>query len=115
MEKLLQRGKIDYIRHLKTIPNEVSLETIERFTFTEEPTESTSFENFEFENESLSAAFSSLTRKQKEVLKLIFLESLNSEEAAKRLGCSVENIYNLRSLALKALKRQMEEGRNRKG
>lgn len=114
MERLLQRAKIDYIRHLKRVPNVVSLDSIEQSTFAEDPIERTSFENFEFENESLSAAFSSLSPKKKEVLKLLFFDGLDSEECAKRLGCSVENIYNLRSLALKTLKKQMEEEKNRK-
>lgn len=114
MERLLQRAKIDYIRHLKRVQNVVSLDSIEQSAFAEDPTESTSFENFVFENESLSAAFSSLPPKKKEVLKLLFFDGLDSEECAKKLGCSVENIYNLRSLALKTLKKQMEEGKNRK-
>lgn len=111
MERLLDRAKIDYIRKLKSVPNDVPLDSIEQTAFAEEQDEAISFENFEFENESLRAAFSTLPPKRREVLRLLFAERLDSDEAAKRLGCSVENIYNLRSLALKTLKKQMEDGK----
>ena len=115
MERLLYRAKIDYIRQLKSNPNEVSLDSIEQTKFAEELNEVISFENFEFENESLRAAFSALSPKKREVLRLLFLGRLDSEEVAKRLGCSVGNIYNLRSMALKTIKKKMEDENNTKG
>ena len=114
MERLLYRAKIDYIRQLKSVPNEVSLDSIEQTKFTEELHEVVSFENFEFENESLRAAFSKLPPKKREVLRLLFLEQLDPEDVAKRLGCSVGNIYNLRSMALKTIKEKMGDISNRK-
>ena len=60
--------------------------------------------DFDFEEERLAHACSSLPLMRREILRLLFVEELKADEIAKRLNCSVQYVYNQRSLALKRLR-----------
>lgn len=64
--------------------------------------------DFDFEEERLAMAYSSLPLMRREILRLLFVEDLKADEIAKRLNCSVQHVYNQRSLALKRLRQLLE-------
>ena len=55
----------------------------------------------------LKAAFMRLSSSQKNILRLLFLEGLSAEEAASRMGCTVQHVYNLKSKAILALRKEL--------
>lgn len=65
---------------------------------------------FEFEAEWLMKAFEELSKTHKRLLELLYVEDKTPQEAAKILGCTVENIYNQRSKAFKIIKTIRREG-----
>lgn len=65
--------------------------------------------DFEFEEEKLAQAFSMLPLMRKEVLRLLFVEEKDPAEIADRLNCSVQHVYNQRSLAIKKLRQLFNE------
>ena len=67
---------------------------------------------FEFEAEWLMKAFAELSKTHKRLLELLYVEEKTPQEAAKILGCTVENIYNQRSKAFKVIKKIRREGQS---
>ena len=65
---------------------------------------------FDFEAEWLMKAFAELSKTHKRLLELLYVEEKTPQEAAKILGCTVENIYNQRSKAFKIIKIIRKEG-----
>lgn len=59
---------------------------------------------FIFENSRISAAFSKLSPKRKEILEMLFIRNLTSEEIAKEWKCSLQYVYLLRSSTFKKLR-----------
>lgn len=67
---------------------------------------------FEFEIEWLMKAFTELSKTRKRLLELLYVEEKTPQEAAKILGCTVENIYNQHSKAFKVIKKIRKEGKS---
>ena len=61
-------------------------------------------EGFDFEEERLATAFSKLPLMRQKILMLLFVEEKKPYEIAKQLHCSVQYVYNQRSLAIKKLR-----------
>ena len=59
---------------------------------------------FVFENTRISAAFNKLSPKRKEILEMLFVRNLTSDEIAKEWKCSLQYVYLLRSSALTKLR-----------
>lgn len=66
--------------------------------------------SFDFEEERLAKAFSNLPPMKKQVLTMLFVLEKQPDEIAKELGCTVQNIYNQRSLALARLRTALKGG-----
>ena len=64
--------------------------------------------DFDFEEERLAIAYSSLPLMRREILRLLFVEDLKADEIARRLNCWLLHVYNQRSLALKRLRQLLE-------
>ncbi len=112
MQVVVKRAKIDYIRSLKRHYNEVSIDDNQ---FVDKliagPTnEIETVNSFEFENERLSIIFKKLVPKRQQILKLLFIDNMSAEEVAAELRCSLQHVYNLRSLTLKELKDKLNKG-----
>lgn len=115
MEVTVYRARLNYLkaqsRHIDVIP----LEEVEEHLCSPEdegrwiremgPTDS-----FDFEEEMLAAAFSRLPAMKKKVVTMLFLLEMTPQEVAEELGCTVQHVYNLRSLALKNLRNALEGG-----
>ena len=50
---------------------------------------------FEFEGEALEKAFACLPEKKRQVLTMLFVLQMDSEEAARELGCDVHTYINI--------------------
>lgn len=109
MQTIAKRARIDFIRYNKRQVKTISFEEFdepEKFVY-KEPTDKHFADSicseFVFENETLGQAFSKLSLSRRKILRLTFVEELKPDEIARILGCSVQNVYNERSLALKKL------------
>ena len=66
---------------------------------------------FIFENSRISAAFNKLSSKRKEILEMLFVRNLTSDEIAKEWKCSLQYVYLLRSSALTKLRDILTRGK----
>ncbi len=107
---VVKHTKIDYIRHLKSqlreLPLEEVIETCPSSCCSDEWIELDCA--FDFENKLLNEAILNLPPKRREVLEMLFIHELPPEEIAANLRCSVQHIYNQRSLALKDLRAALQ-------
>ena len=104
---VVKRVKIDYIRRQKKRYIEVSIEeaTISNTLVYEQKFDINEERNkFVFENTRISAAFNKLSPKRKEILEMLFVRNLTSDEIAKEGKCSLQYVYLLRSSALTKLR-----------
>jgi RNA polymerase sigma factor (sigma-70 family) len=62
---------------------------------------------FVFEEERLAEAFRELPLMRRRILELLFVEELSPPEIAAKLHCSVQHVYNQRSLAIKRLRERL--------
>ncbi len=116
--KTARNAQINYLRkesrQLKTIPldtKEVQLIASERDAL--EQTVSAS-DGFEFMEGRLADAFRELPLMRRRILEMLFVEELSPAEIAAKLHCTVQHVYNQRSLAIKRLRQQImkERGQN---
>lgn len=116
LEVVVKRARIDYIRKKKRTPESISLESIpeDRMKMTDEDFELNYLigkqSGFYFEEEEIEQAFSSLPLNKQDILILLFVEEKTPEEIAEKLKCTVQNVYNQRSLALKRLREYLKKG-----
>ena len=103
---VVKHTKIDYIRRLKRRLREVPLYepmVADAVSYCSDEWIRKSDCAFEFENELLNEAIINLPPKRREVLEMSFILELTPEEIATNLGCTVQHVYNQKSLALKDL------------
>lgn len=110
MQVVVKRAKIDYIRCLKRHYNEISIEDnqLSDKLIAEPINIIESADEFEFDNEKLANLFMKLAPKKQKVLKMLFVNNMEPEEVAEQLHCTLQHVYNMRSLALKELKSKMQ-------
>lgn len=108
---MVSRAKINYIKKYCASAETVSLEEL-----SEQAIPSTSLKlphsntQFDFEVDALAEAFEKLSPRRKQILQMIFVEGLSSQEVAERICCSVGHVYNEQSLAIKKLRELMGGG-----
>ena len=117
LDVLAYRVRRNYLRDCSRYLPSVSLDEIaeERFAVqdvhrTDRPGRS---DSFDFEEEQLAAAFANLPVMKNRILTMLFVLEMEPEEIARELGCTVQNVYNQRSLALKRLRKALEGGEGR--
>ena len=108
------RAKLKYLRKTERNREVVSIDDLPEHML---EWQETGFENslssgndFDFEEEKLATAFAELPLMRKEILRLLFVEELEPGEIAEHLNCSVQHVYNQRSLAIKKLRGILAEG-----
>ena len=113
LKTLIYRARIDYLRQIKRRVEEVSIETLRGaksmlIQYDECLATDTTKKIFEFEEERLARAFSKLSPTRQQILKMLFIEDLQPDEIAEQLNCTLQHVYNQRSLALKVLRELLE-------
>lgn len=106
MQVLAYRARRKYLAARANRADTISLEDIpeESLGMDDQPIALDAGDGFEFEGETLAKAFACLPEKKRQVLVQLFVMEQNPEETAEQFGCTVQNIYNQRSLALKGLR-----------
>lgn len=66
--------------------------------------------DFDFEEAKLAKAFAELPLMRKEILRLLFVEEMEAPEIAMHMNCSIQHVYNQRSLAIKKLRAALVKG-----
>ena len=111
LDTVIYRAKLRYMEKQKRLKATVPIDDVpESFLGYQE----TLFSHVErtandFEEERLAIAYSSLPLMRREILRLLFVEDLKADEIARRLNCSIQHVYNQRSLALKRLRQLLEK------
>lgn len=110
MEVLVGNARKNYLKKLSRQPVTIPLEDIPEEQYareTELPAERN--DAFSFEEERLAKAFRQLPLMRQRILTMLFVEELTPAEIAKQMNCSVQHVYNQRSLALKRLRQLLRE------
>lgn len=118
INKTARNAQINYLRkesrQLKTIPLETT--EVQLIASEQDALEQTvSVANgFDFMESRLADAFRELPLMRRRILEMLFVEELSPVEIAAKLHCTVQHVYNQRSLAIKRLRQQMmkERGQN---
>lgn len=113
LDTVVYRAKLKYLRQVEQKLEVISIDELPEYMLEcQEPgfTESIAIEaDFNFEEEKLARAFAELPLMRKEILRLLFVEELNPDEIARHMNCSVQHVYNQRSLAIKRLRETLKE------
>ena len=110
LEVLIRNARTDYIRKVNRRVPTIALEDIPEHLLLAQgkysalELNSNKHEGFDFEEERLATAFSKLPLMRQKILTLLFVEEKKPHEIAKQLHCSVQYVYNQRSLAIKKLR-----------
>lgn len=114
METTVYRARIDYIRKNAIRYEIISFEDVPEEMLQAHYEEHFQLEDnktaFDFEDEWLAKAFYELPLMRQRVLAMLFAEEKKPVEIANILHCTVQNVYNQRSLALKKLRKMLEKG-----
>ncbi|MFT3951702.1 MAG: sigma-70 family RNA polymerase sigma factor [Oscillospiraceae bacterium] len=117
LEVLISRARINYLKKLGRQVKTVSLDeipetvlSVESEVFFKTYSSAKNQNMFDFEEEHLAKAFSGLPLMRQRILIMLFVEEKKPEEIAGKLHCTVQNVYNQRSLALKKLRQMLTEG-----
>ena len=116
--KTARNAQINYLRKESRQPKTIPLETTEVQLIASEQDaleQTVSVANgFDFMESRLADAFRELPLMRRRILEMLFVEELSPVEIAAKLHCTVQHVYNQRSLAIKRLRQQMlkERGQN---
>lgn len=117
LEVLAYRVTRNYLRDCGRNPLSVSLDEIAEDRFAVQDVQRAGMPDqsnlFDFEEEQLAAAFVNLPAMKKRILTMLFVLEMEPEKIASELGCTLQNVYNQRSLALKRLRKALEGGEER--
>ncbi|MFR9200095.1 MAG: RNA polymerase sigma factor [Candidatus Gastranaerophilaceae bacterium] len=111
MEVMVKRARLNYLEKMRRQPITVPLDDVPETLLADDtafPTDVSG--DFDFEEERLANAFSQLPLMRQKILIMLFAEELAPKEIARRMNCSVNHVYNQRSLAIKRLRQLLEEG-----
>lgn len=111
MEDIVVHAGIDYNRRQTYQKWEILLEESHQDSLLYEAPFPSNKDEFEFEEDKLSKAFYKLNLLRRQILKLVFFEGLSAQETADKLNCSVNYVYLQKHRALKALQKQLMDGR----
>ena len=113
LDTVVYRAKLKYLRNQDHMVKTVSIDEIpERYLEWHEPgyySPNASPQDFDFEEKRLAEAFAKLPLMRKAVLRLLFVEEMEPAEIAVRMNCSVQHVYNQRSLAIRRLRELLEK------
>ena len=119
MEVLIYRVKLNYLSSLSKKVDTISLdELIDKGFQAEDPTNGfhsiDSISSFSFTEDRIVEAIKKLSPRRREILELLYIHMYKPEEVAQMLNCSLQNIYNRRSRAIKDLRAAIleEDGDN---
>ena len=110
LEVTMKHVRQNYLRKLSREPKTISLDIVSEIEITliAGPTPYEEHE-FTFEESRLAEAFRQLPMARQKVLIYLFVEEMDPEEIAELMGCTVQHIYNQRSLAVKKLRKLLSE------
>lgn len=106
---LLRRARIDYVRQQKEEVMFISIEDVDEDQYAVEDRYINLQSEFEFEEKRLAEAFFSLPIRRQRILTMLFAEEKKPAEIAEELHCSTEFVARQRYLALKRLRKLLEE------
>lgn len=109
-----QNAQKNYLRTEGKRPKTISIDEIELpITDTLLPKIETVSGSFDFAEQQLADAFRELPLMRRRILELLFVDELSPAEIAKKLHCSVQHVYNQRSLAIKRLRERLIKEREK--
>lgn len=109
-----QNAQKNYLRTEGKRPKTISIDEIELpITDTLLPKVETVSGSFDFAEQQLADAFRELPLMRRRILELLFVDELSPAEIAQKLHCSVQHVYNQRSLAIKRLRERLIKEREK--
>ena len=109
LEVLVYRARRKYLRKEEHRIKTISLDDLPEEQWPIVPAPVLRETEFDFEEERLTKAFSSLSLERQEVLTLLFLYDLKPKDAAALLHFQVKDFYNAKYQAIKKLREILKE------
>ena len=109
LEVLVFRARAKYLKKEANRIQTISLEDLPEDQWPVAPPYIPPRTEFDFEEERLTKAFSSLSLERQEVLTLLFLYDLKPKDAAALLHFQVKDFYNAKYQAIKKLREILKE------
>lgn len=114
---VIVHAKIDYLRKSKYKP-EISFEELKEEPYIEFEQQYITFLNsktsFDFEENQLAEAFSSLSLMRQQILTLLFAEDLSPAQVADQLHCPIKLVYREKYRAIQNLRKFLRGDENEK-
>ena len=111
LESLMSNTRKNYIDKIKKEPKMVDVDSVPDIVLSYEDQYDLQMfsgqDSFSFEEEKLSLAFREMQPRRQRIITLLFAQQLPAEEVAKRLNCSIQYVYNQKSIALKLLREKL--------
>lgn len=109
-----QNAQKNYLRTEGKRPKTISIDEIDLPIADTLPSEAEAFSgSFDFAEQHLADAFRELPLMRRRILELLFVDELSPAEIAQKLHCSVQHVYNQRSLAIKRLRERLMKEREK--
>ena len=109
-----QNAQKNYLRTEGKRPKTISIDEIDLPIADTLPSEAETFSgSFDFAEQHLADAFRELPLMRRRILELLFVDELSPAEIAQKLHCSVQHVYNQRSLAIKRLRERLMKEREK--
>ena len=115
LKKLVQNARIDYLRRTNRKLIEIPFTQLsegDRIKLVEKSMTSIVIEEDAFQNIDVEIIFYALPEGQKNILSLLFVSGLTTQEISACIGCSKQYIYNQKYLALKKMKEGMMKNKD---
>ena len=113
IQHVIIHARISYLRQIQKTAFEISFSEIKNTPAQDFDTQYKEFMtdrlNFNFEEDILAKAFSSLPLMKKKIIKLAFLYDYSPAEIAQKLHCPIKYVYDQKYLAIKKLQKIMKE------
>ena len=109
-----QNAQKNYLRIEGKRPKTISIDEIDLPITDTMQSEAEAFSSsFDFAEQHLADAFRELPLMRRRILELLFVDELSPAETAQKLHCSVQHVYNQRSLAIKRLRERLIKEREK--
>ena len=112
LDKVMYHAREDYLKRLRKLPGTVDIDKVPEEILAAED----SYDlwgncprDFFFEKKRFNDALHLLTDEQHQLLVMLYIDQMTAREISVALGCTVQNVYNRKSLTLQYLRNTLQE------
>lgn len=112
LDKVMYHAREDYLKRLRKLPRTVDIDKVPEEILAAEDIYDlwgNGPRDFFFKNKRFNDALHLLTDEQHQLLVMLYIDQMTAREISVALGCTVQNVYNRKSLTLQHLRNTLQE------